>query len=147
MRVNRRGFLAQSLTLAALSPGCLIPAAAAQTQSCDDQRGNFDLRAESMYFQRIRHHHQYTIPFEVLRTLPAEGYTVRTSQPLAGKTDAELGRIGLGEHSHPVTLSREQLELLTMGREVNIEVLNPEGKLAHRFCLCLDDRILEQLRK
>lgn len=137
--MNRRDFLCAAIVAGLNGKVLLLTPSRALAEPATG------LVTESTYFQRIRHFHNFVIPLEALQNPPANGYEARTSHPIREKTDEELYRIGLGYHSHKVQLSQVQLSEIASGREVVLEVLNPEGKLAHRFFFRANEEILNQL--
>ena len=144
--MSRRNFLTRMVTVGmGLGMVRALTPATAQADQCAQE--GVDLRAESTYFKRIRHHHELVVPLAFLANPPAEGYKARTSQPIASKTDAQLAKEGLGQHSHPFVLTQEQLKTLAAGKEVYLDLLTPTKELGHRFVLCATNATLEALAR
>lgn len=102
------------------------------------------------YFE-IRHQHEFKIPLEILINPPATGYSARSSSPLKGQTDFEGLRnrtdangapLDLRGHAHTVQLTEEQLNQLSQGRHVTIDL----EKFGHRFYFVANDITLKEIQ-
>ena len=145
--MNRRHFISKSAVFAAVSGLNFVTPAEASTAS----QVSPDLIGLSEGFFEVRHRHQFVIPLAVLLNSPVEGYTARSSTPLAGQTDFDglknrtdsAGRpLDLRGHAHTVSLTQEQLVQLTQGRYVTIDL----SKFGHQFYFVADDRTLAAIK-
>lgn len=125
-------------------------ARAKEISACQTPERARGLWSESQGYFEIRHRHEFLIPLEVLRNPPAEGYSARTSPPLAGhsdfkglreRTDDNGHPLDLSSHAHTVKLSQAELLSLAGGGHVTV----PLKKFGHSFYFVATDAILAKL--
>ena len=121
-------------------------------KKCDlNTDDEIDLVGYSQGFFEIRHQHQFVIPLRVLIDPPNEGYSARSSLPLVGKTDFDglknrtdsMGRpLDLRVHAHTVSLTKDDLILLSKGKFVLIDL----PKFGHKFYFVANDNTLNRIK-
>lgn len=152
--MNRRLFLKSAAVGSVVLVGKEALATSAETTCLP---GLDHVSAEATYFARYEHYHLLSIPVSVLISLPAKGYTTRTSTVDQASLDMEainqfIKETGMSDslktHSHKVEFSQDDLKRIAAGeKEVEITVLTPKGNLAHRFYFTASPSALARIKR
>lgn len=146
--MHRRRFLIYASAMTSFS--FVGKSALASPSLCDDSTDDLSITGYSQGFFEIRHQHEFKIPLSVLINPPQKGFTARCSSPLVGHTDFEGLRkrkddkgnpLDLSQHTHSVSLTRDQLFSLAQGRHVTIDLDN----FGHKFYFVANDATLQAI--